>query len=60
MQAVASHVRGLVKKSAAELGEAVELFERAGRGFAQISALGKYASHDLTMCHRVRLGTLAS
>src|SRR6185437_448824 len=39
IQAAAAHVRGLVKHSAAELADAVELFAGAGRPLAQISAL---------------------
>ena len=46
-EAAAAHVRGLVKQSGAELGDAVELFAKAGRPLAQLSALDDLGSQRL-------------
>jgi DNA-binding CsgD family transcriptional regulator len=47
IQAAAAHVRGLVKQSAAELAEAVELLVEAGRPLAQVSALDDLGNQRL-------------
>jgi len=47
IQAATAQVRGLVKQSAAELADAVELFAQAGRPLAQVAALDDLGNQQL-------------